>query len=214
MILTPFLPEAVEATQCYFFENWVKKLKCPHLLNILDSMIWENYWSFYPSEPFTLARFNMRHPEGYSQIKIDLLSLHVLYSLQFKTGVHLTKIELTQLPSLGRSNKSGVFLGWVFVSLPLCFITMVGGDSSPTSSLVVIQAPICCCCFLTFPWKAFSTGRNHSTLRFITGFHKFHKTKSFSVTYINAILTLQLRPHAGQSGQHEAWAVEGKLRWR
>ena len=36
---------------------------------------------------------------GYSQIKIDLLSLHVLYSLQFKTGVHLLNDELTQLPS-------------------------------------------------------------------------------------------------------------------
>ena len=41
---------------------------------------------------------------GYSQIKIDLLSLHVLYSLQFKTGVHLLKVELTQLPSPQTSN--------------------------------------------------------------------------------------------------------------
>ena len=32
--------------------------------------------------------------------KIDLLSLHVLYSLQFKIGVHLLKVELTQLLTL------------------------------------------------------------------------------------------------------------------
>ena len=34
---------------------------------------------------------------GYSQIKIDLLSLHVLYSLQFRIGLRLLKVELTQL---------------------------------------------------------------------------------------------------------------------
>ena len=47
---------------CYFFVNWLMKLKCPNLLNILGTMIQENYWPFYPSEPFTLAHFNMRHP--------------------------------------------------------------------------------------------------------------------------------------------------------
>ena len=62
LILAPFLPEAVEANRCYFFENWVKKLKCPHLLKPLGTIFQHNYWSFYTSEPFTLARFNMRHP--------------------------------------------------------------------------------------------------------------------------------------------------------
>ena len=38
---------------------------------------------------------------GYSRIKIDLLSLCVLYSLQFKIGVHLLKVELTQLLTPG-----------------------------------------------------------------------------------------------------------------
>ena len=27
--MVPFLMEAVEAIQCYFFENWLMKLKCP-----------------------------------------------------------------------------------------------------------------------------------------------------------------------------------------
>ena len=62
LILALFLLEAVEANRCYFFENWVKKLKCPHLLKPLGTIFQHNYWSFYTSEPNTLARFNMRHP--------------------------------------------------------------------------------------------------------------------------------------------------------
>jgi hypothetical protein len=54
--------EAVEASECYFFENWLIKLNWPNLLNTLGTMIQDNYQSFYLSEPFTLARFNMRHP--------------------------------------------------------------------------------------------------------------------------------------------------------
>ena len=60
--LIPLLSEAVEASWYSFFKDRLKKLKCPHLLNKLGTLIQENYWSFYPSEPFTLARFNMRHP--------------------------------------------------------------------------------------------------------------------------------------------------------
>ena len=62
LILAPFLSEAAEASQCYFFENWLMKLKCPILLKPLDTMIQRNYWSFYPSEPFRITRFTMRHP--------------------------------------------------------------------------------------------------------------------------------------------------------
>ena len=57
-----FLSEAVEAGLSYCFEKWWINLKCPYLLNILGTIIQGNYWSFYPSEPFTLARFNMKHP--------------------------------------------------------------------------------------------------------------------------------------------------------
>ena len=61
-ILAPFLSEAVEASQYYFFENWFIKLKCPTLLKPLATVIQQNYWSFYPSEPFTFTRYTMRHP--------------------------------------------------------------------------------------------------------------------------------------------------------
>ena len=48
-------PEVVEA-------SWFMKLKCPNLLKPLGSINEENYWSFYPSEPFRIIHFNMRHP--------------------------------------------------------------------------------------------------------------------------------------------------------
>ena len=57
-----FLSEAVEASQCYFFENWLIKLKCPHLLKPLGIIIQQNYWFFYPSEQFSFVHFNMIHP--------------------------------------------------------------------------------------------------------------------------------------------------------
>ena len=58
--LPPFWSEAVEASWCYFFENWWMKLKCPLLLKPLATI--ENSQSFYPSEPFRIMHFTMRHP--------------------------------------------------------------------------------------------------------------------------------------------------------
>ena len=37
--LVPFLSEAVEASLCYFFENWLMKIKCPNLRNKLISSL-------------------------------------------------------------------------------------------------------------------------------------------------------------------------------
>ena len=39
LILAHFLWEAVEASQCSFFENWFIKLKCPTLLKPLATVI-------------------------------------------------------------------------------------------------------------------------------------------------------------------------------
>ena len=75
--LAPFLSEAVEASRCYFFANWLMKLKCPILLKPLDTMIQENYWSFYPSEPFSLDLLNMIHPVS-SNHHCSLNSMHDL----------------------------------------------------------------------------------------------------------------------------------------
>ena len=38
------------------------KLKFPHLLKPLGTIIQQNYWFFYPSEPFSYDHFNMIHP--------------------------------------------------------------------------------------------------------------------------------------------------------
>ena len=62
LILEPFLSEAVEDSQCYFFENWFMKLKFPNLLKPLGTKILQYYWSFYPSELIYFAHFTMRHP--------------------------------------------------------------------------------------------------------------------------------------------------------
>ena len=61
-IWAPFLSEAVEASWCYFFENWFMKLKFPNLLKPLGTIFQQNYWSFYPSELIYFVLFTMRHP--------------------------------------------------------------------------------------------------------------------------------------------------------
>ena len=38
------------------------KLKCPNLLKPLSIIFQENYQLFYPSEPFRILHFQMRHP--------------------------------------------------------------------------------------------------------------------------------------------------------
>ena len=56
------MSEAVEASLCYFFENWLMKHKSPNLLKPLGTIIYQNYQFYYPSEPFSFHHFNVRHP--------------------------------------------------------------------------------------------------------------------------------------------------------
>ena len=62
VILVPFLSEAVEASRCYFFENWLMKHKWVALVTMQPEIYHQNYQSFYPLEPFTLDHSAMRHP--------------------------------------------------------------------------------------------------------------------------------------------------------
>ena len=75
----------------------------------------------------------------------------------------------------------GILFWWAFVSSPLCLITMVGGDSSPTSSLVVVFPHLChtsSYILLVFPHLLMKSlgeitllmevSRRSLTLRFIT----------------------------------------------
>ena len=61
--------QAVEASRCYFFENWWMILKCPLLQKPLATIVHENSQYFYPSEPFRIIHFTMRHP-------VDQLKFH------------------------------------------------------------------------------------------------------------------------------------------
>ena len=47
---------------CHLCKNWLMTLKCPLLLNMHSKKNQQNYWPFYPSEPFTFGHFNVRHP--------------------------------------------------------------------------------------------------------------------------------------------------------
>jgi hypothetical protein len=47
---------------CYFFENWLRKLKCQNLLKPLGTIIYQNSQFYHSSEPFSFHHFNVRHP--------------------------------------------------------------------------------------------------------------------------------------------------------
>ena len=53
-----------------FHKNW-------QLLKPLGTIFQHNYWFFYTSEAFTLARFNMRHPVGISKTAKNYLTSYV-----------------------------------------------------------------------------------------------------------------------------------------
>ena len=82
-LISDTLPEeAVEASRCHFFENWLIKHKCAFLLKSLGTIIQENYRSFYLSEPFRIIRFNMRH-----HVDITLPHVGFLYEVSFLTAI-------------------------------------------------------------------------------------------------------------------------------
>ena len=69
LYLRPFLSEAVEASLCYFFENWLIKLKCPNLLKPLGTIIHQHSQFYYPLEPFSFHHFNVSHPVRQNFVK-------------------------------------------------------------------------------------------------------------------------------------------------
>ena len=70
-----------------FFQNCLMKLKCPNL-KPLDTIIQENYQSFYPSKPFRITRFKMRHPvlwEGHNIWRKKIFDRIMKITLNFST---------------------------------------------------------------------------------------------------------------------------------
>ena len=67
----------------FFFKNLLMKIKCPNHLKPLDTIIQENYHTFYPLEPFRITRFKIRHPVYVLTIsKFSKLYPNVLYKTQ------------------------------------------------------------------------------------------------------------------------------------
>ena len=77
------------------------KLKCPLLLKLVATIIQEKYHSFYPSQPFRIIRFTMRHPvietalTGDPCICILLLFLSNL-SISYKENCVILSISFKQ----------------------------------------------------------------------------------------------------------------------
>ena len=57
-----FLLEAVEASQCYFFENRLIKLKCPHLLKVLLSFLKLGSQLLLVIWDFKVCHIELEHP--------------------------------------------------------------------------------------------------------------------------------------------------------
>ena len=96
--LTLFLSEAVEASRCNFFENWLKKHKIYYLLKPLGTINQYNYWSFYPSELIYFALFVMRHLVEsickLSLIKCLKADIKKFWSLGHLISFHCTVVRL------------------------------------------------------------------------------------------------------------------------
>ena len=129
--------EAVEASQCYFFENRFIKLKCPTLLKPLATVIQQNYWSFYPSEPFTFTRYTMRHPvcsSTYIEVHSHTYLLHKINEAALKVTltrpsfkpvctVHVKVYQFWLGPRDVQTDDMGweqLLLPWWSFFLPLC----------------------------------------------------------------------------------------------
>ena len=84
-----FLLEAVEASLCYFFKNWLMKHKSPNLLKPLGTIIHQNSQFYYPSEPFSFHHFNVRHP-----VSTDYTPLAMVFNILQKSKHFLTLLSI------------------------------------------------------------------------------------------------------------------------
>ena len=98
------------------------KLKCPLLLNMDLKKNLQNYWSFYPSEPFKNGHFNVRYPvqEKEAQTEIEYKVDHErikepkeLQEKEDKTANQKLKLstKLGSLPRVQPINRSSIMKG-------------------------------------------------------------------------------------------------------
>ena len=65
----------------FFFQNWLMKHKSAILLKPLGTIIKENYWSFYPWEPFRIIPFNMKKKD---KRRLFSETHHMIYKLRLQ----------------------------------------------------------------------------------------------------------------------------------
>ena len=108
------------------------KLKCPLLLNMHLKKNQQNYWSFYPSEPFKNEHFNVRHPVSRSSGKKNHCSyihccklIRKFYYVYYITYSNFTSI-LAHSPNitynvsiyiiyLWKKNLDPIWINWMLV---------------------------------------------------------------------------------------------------
>ena len=81
------------------------KLKCPILLKPLATIVQQHYQSFYPSQPFRIIHFTMRHPVRqlfFSQLEIS----HVIHGPTAKNKHKCRAPQLLTTDSKEASHKS------------------------------------------------------------------------------------------------------------
>ena len=123
---------------CYFFENWLMKLKCPNLLKPLCTIFLKNNLSSYPSGPFSYVHFPMIHPVHSLFKRVScLLERFIKQSFFFLLGqvgrnlsqpylfVHKNRTERTSsLPPIVTTHQWTVLKRLVFVFLSSLYCAM------------------------------------------------------------------------------------------
>ena len=94
-----FLSEAVEASQCYFFENRLIKLKCPHLLKVLLSFLKLGSQLLLVIWNFKVCHIELEHPV-YKLRKLNPLILTEWEEMQYWGYVIPNWLDLWIVPFL------------------------------------------------------------------------------------------------------------------
>ena len=76
-----------------FCQWWDETHLCPNLLKLLGTLTQENYWSFYPSEPFRIPSFNMRHPVLSCTLNKEKVRFLVLLVILPHRGINYWRLQ-------------------------------------------------------------------------------------------------------------------------
>ena len=93
-----YLSEAVKASRCYFFENWLMKHKWVTLVIIQAVIYHRNSQCFYPSEPFQKKTYHYETPcNSDVPIRFPVHKVEKLLSYQYKRNPDFKKSHFSFL---------------------------------------------------------------------------------------------------------------------